>query len=102
MFEKHFEALCARYEELLLSSHQNEVILDLPRYRRVLTELSRLEPAVQAWRRYQELARHIAEAEELREDPDFRAEAAAELGVSQAQISRIEKSALQKLRKYMT
>ena len=29
-------------------------------------------------------------------------EAAAELGVSQAQISRIEKSALQKLRKYMT
>ena len=29
-------------------------------------------------------------------------EAAAELGVSQAQISRIEKSALQKLKKYMT
>ncbi len=29
-------------------------------------------------------------------------EAAAELGVSQAQISRIEKAALQKLKKYMT
>ena len=26
MFETHFEALSARYEELLLSSHQNEVI----------------------------------------------------------------------------
>ncbi|MBQ8081108.1 MAG: peptide chain release factor 1 [Clostridia bacterium] len=77
--EQHFEALCARYEELEEASVQNEVILDVPRYRRVLQEKAQLEPAVLAWRDYRRLLKDIGEAEELREDPDFRETAQEEL-----------------------
>ena len=92
MFEKHFEALCARYEELLLSSHQNEVILDLPRYRRVLTELSRLEPAVRAWETYSKVLSDIAGAEELKQDPDLREEAVRELAGLEERKAALEQS----------
>ena len=75
----HFEQLCARYEELCVTAEQPEVILDVPRYRHTLREQARLEPAVRAWTRFQALSRHIAEAEELRDDPELRQEASAEL-----------------------
>ncbi len=75
----HFEQLAGRYEELCVTAEQPEVILDVPRYRHVLREQARLEPAVKAWERFQALSRHIAEAEELREDPEMRQEAAEEL-----------------------
>lgn len=79
MLHAHFEQLAARYEELCLTAEQPEVILDVPKYRHTLREQARLEPAVRAWERYQALSRHIAEAEELREDPELRQEAADEL-----------------------
>ena len=75
----HFEQLTARYEELCVTAEQPEVILDVPRYRHTIREQARIEPAVKAWARYQALGRHIAEAEELREDPELRDEAAEEL-----------------------
>ena len=78
MFETHFEALSARYEELLLSSHQNEVILNQPLYQKTLRELSRLEPAVRDWNTYQKVLDDIAGAQELRLDPDFKEEAERE------------------------
>ena len=79
LFESHFEQIEARYEELCVTAEQPEVILDIPRYRHTLREQSKLEPAVTAWRRYQSVKRHISEAEELREDPELRQEAAEEL-----------------------
>ena len=79
LFESHFEQIEARYEELCVTAEQPEVILDIPRYRHTLREQSKLEPAVTAWRRYQFVKRHISEAEELREDPELRQEAAEEL-----------------------
>ena len=92
MFEKHFEALCARHEELLLASHQNEVILDPPRYRQVLRELSRLEPAVRDWAAYRKILSDIAGAEELRQDPDLKEEAAAELARLEAGKAALEQA----------
>ena len=79
MYETHFEALCARYEELLTASHQNEVILDPSALRKVLRELRYLEPAVRDWEEYQALLKHREEARELLADPDLRAEAESEL-----------------------
>ena len=92
MYETHFDAYCARYEELLISSHQNEVILDPDRYRKVLRELSRMEPAVQAWRQYQKTLEDIAGAEELLRDPDFREEATLELKALEDTRARLEQS----------
>ena len=79
LFSAHFEQLTARYEELCVMAEQPEVILDVARYRQTLREQARMEPAVRAWQRYQALRRHITEAEELREDPELRQEAAEEL-----------------------
>ena len=79
LLKNHFEQVAARYEELRVTAEQPEVILDVPRYRHTLREQARLEPAVKAWERFQALSRHIAEAEELREDPELREEAAEEL-----------------------
>ena len=79
LLKNHFEQLSARYEELCITAEQPEVIMDVPRYRHTLREQARLEPAVKAWERFQALGRHIAEAEELREDPELRGEAVEEL-----------------------
>ena len=79
LLHAHFEQLATRYEELCLTAEQPEVIMDVPRYRHTLREQARLEPAVRAWERFQALNKHIAEAEELREDPELRQEAAEEL-----------------------
>ncbi len=79
LFEAHFEQLKARYEELCAAIEQPEVIQDVARYRGLLREQSRLEPQIADWERFCALSRHISEAEELREDPELRDEAAAEL-----------------------
>ena len=97
MFETHFEALCARYEELMLSSHQNEVILNQPLYQKTLRELSRLEPAIRDWEAYRKVISDIAGAQELRLDPDFRDEAARELTVLTEQKAALE----ERLRMYL-
>ena len=70
LLKNHFEQLSARYEELCITAEQPEVIMDVPRYRHTLREQARLEPAVKAWERFQALSRHIAEAEELRQEAE--------------------------------
>ena len=97
MYETHFEALCARYEELLLSSHQNEVILNQPLYQKTLRELSRLEPAIRDWETYQKVLDDIEGAQELRLDPDFRDEAVRELNELSERKTELE----EKLRMYL-
>ena len=90
MYETHFEALSARYEELLLSSHQNEVILNQPLYQKTLRELSRLEPAIRDWEAYRKVLEDIEGAQELRQDPDLKDEAARELTVLSGQKEALE------------
>ena len=79
MLEEHFTALKARYDELKIASEQNEVILDVAKYRRVISELARLEPAVALYAEYEDVLRHMRDAEELKNDPELREEAAEEL-----------------------
>ena len=97
MYETHFEALSARYEELLLSSHQNEVILNQPLYQKTLRELSRLEPAIRDWEAYRKVLADIEGAQELRQDPDLKDEAARELTLLSGQKAALE----EKLRLYL-
>ena len=78
MFDK-FDWIANRYEELSEAIVQPEVIADMAKYQACLKERSQLEPQVQAWRRYQRLLAHIAQAEEMRADPDLAAMAQEEL-----------------------
>lgn len=74
-----FEWIVSRYEELSEAIVQPEIIAETARYQAYLKELSQLEPQVQAWRRYQTLLHHIAQAEEMRSDPDLAIMAQEEL-----------------------
>ena len=74
-----FDWIANRYEELSEAIVQPEVIADMAKYQACLKERSQLEPQVQAWRRYQRLLAHIAQAEEMRADPDLAAMAQEEL-----------------------
>ncbi|MBE5797644.1 MAG: peptide chain release factor 1 [Clostridiales bacterium] len=70
MFEK-FDWIVSRYEELSEAIVQPEVIADTAKYQAYLRERSALEAQVLAWQRYQTLLAHIAQAEEMRSDPDL-------------------------------
>ncbi|MBE5798257.1 MAG: peptide chain release factor 1 [Clostridiales bacterium] len=74
-----FDWIANRYEELSEAIVQPEVIADMAKYQACLKERSQLEPQVQAWQRYQRLLAHIAQAEEMRADPDLAAMAQEEL-----------------------
>ncbi len=53
MTEK-FQWLQERYNELSEAVSQPEIIADTVRWQRLLKEHAQLEPAVQAWQRYQQ------------------------------------------------
>ena len=78
MFDK-LTALTDRYRELSEAIAQPDVIQDYPRYQEYLKERSSLEPVVQKYEAYQNVEKHIAEANELTADPELAAEAASEL-----------------------
>ncbi len=70
MIEK-YEWITARYEELNEAIVQPEIIADTARYQACLKERAALAPQAEAWSRYQALCSHIAQAEEMRADPDL-------------------------------
>ena len=78
MFRK-LQSMWDRYEELTAEMAQPEVSGDYTRLQTIMKERSRLEPTAQAYERYRELQRHMAEARELTEDPDMAEEARMEL-----------------------
>ena len=78
MFDK-FDRIADRYAELSEAIVQPEVIADTAKYQAYLKELSALEPQVKVWQQYQTLLAHIAQAEEMRADPDLAALAQEEL-----------------------
>lgn len=73
MIENHekYEWIAARYAELNETIVQPEVIADTSRYQAALKERAALAPQAEAWAEYQALCSHIAQAEEMRADPDL-------------------------------
>jgi len=70
-YSEKFEWMENRVQELSEAVGQPEIIADVPRWQRLSRELAQLEPAVNAWRDYQRLCAHLAEARELADDPDM-------------------------------
>ena len=66
-YSEKFEWMENRVQELSEAVGQPEIIADVPRWQRLSRELAQLEPAVNAWRDYQRLCAHLAEARELAE-----------------------------------
>ena len=79
MMEAQFETMEGRLEELTIASAQPEIIADVPRWQAILMEIAQLEPAVNAWRQYRQLQSEIAQAKEMRNDPDLAEMAEEEL-----------------------
>ena len=78
MTEK-FQWMQERYNELNEAVSQPEIIADTARWQRLLKEHAQLEPAVQAWQRYQQLLTQQTEAEEMLNDPELAPMAQTEL-----------------------
>ena len=78
MIEK-FQWMQERYNELSEAVSQPEIIADTARWQRLLKEHAQLEPAVQAWQRYQQLLTQQIEAEEMLNDPELASMAQTEL-----------------------
>ena len=78
MIEK-FQWMQERYNELSEAVSQPEIIADTARWQRLLKEHAQLEPAVQAWQRYQQLLTQQTEAEEMLNDPELASMAQTEL-----------------------
>ena len=79
MIEAQFEAMEGRLEELQEASAQPEIIADVPRWQRILKEITQLEPAVAAFRAYRALQSEIAQAQEMLAEPAMKAMAEEEL-----------------------
>lgn len=78
MTEK-FQWMQERYNELSEAVSQPEIIADTARWQRLLKEHAQLEPAVQAWQRYQQMLTQQTEAEEMLNDPELAPMAQTEL-----------------------
>ncbi len=78
MTEK-FQWMQEQYNELSEAVSQPEIIADTARWQRLLKEHAQLEPAVQAWQRYQQLLTQQTEAEEMLNDPELAPMAQTEL-----------------------
>lgn len=78
MTEK-FQWMQERYNELSEAVSQPEIIADTARWQRLLKEHAQLEPAIQAWQRYQQLLTQQTEAEEMLNDPELAPMAQTEL-----------------------
>ena len=70
--EEKFEAMAARLEELKVASAQPEVIADVTGWQKILKEIARLEPAVAAYREYQNLLSRMEQAREMESDPELK------------------------------
>lgn len=70
-YSEKFEWMQARLEELSEAVGQPDVMADVPKWQALLRERAQLEPAVSAWQEYQRLCAHLAEAQELCDDPDM-------------------------------
>lgn len=88
MFEK-LETMKDRYDELTEAMAQPEINQDYSRLQECVKERMRLEETVQTYKRYLDVERQIAEAEELTADPDMAEEAKEELATLGTEKARL-------------
>ncbi len=79
-----------RYMELTEMISQAEVISDPPAYQAALKERAYLEKRVEAYRQYQQLLEHLAQARQMADDPDL-----AELAQEEAAELESQKAVLE-------
>jgi peptide chain release factor 1 len=79
MFDK-LTAVEARYEQLMAEMADPSVQADTAKFRSHSKSLSEMQPLVDAFRQYKEVAVQLAATEELLKDPDMRELAEEELG----------------------
>ena len=78
MFDK-LSAVEARYEQLMAEMADPSVQADTAKFRSHSKSLSEMQPLVEAFRQYKEVAAQLATTEELLKDPDMRELAEEEL-----------------------
>jgi len=86
-------ALCGEHDRLSRDMATQEVATDPERYRTLAKKLKSIEEAVQEFRRYQRIEKHLAEAEQmLREetDPELRQIAEEERDSTSAQLRALD------------
>jgi peptide chain release factor 1 len=79
MFEK-FDWMIGRYQELNEAVSQPGITDDVENYRKLLKEQAALEPAVHAYREYQQTLAQLAQAGEMLEQPEMADMAKEEIG----------------------
>jgi len=94
--QNKLDILKDRYEELAALLSDAEVINDQKRFREFSKEYSELEPVVESFCRYLQVADELLEAEEMLEDPEMREMAEEEIKACQQRRERLE-AELQKL-----
>lgn len=95
--DEKFEGMAARLEELKVASAQPEVIADVAGWQKILKEIARLEPAVAAYREYQNLLSRMEQAREMENDPELKDMAEEERRELQPLIDQ----ALQRMRVFL-
>ncbi len=80
----------ARLEEIDAELCRPEVAADARRSARLLRERAELAPLVDAFARYEEAARRLAEDREALEDPELRELAREEIPALEAEVARLE------------
>src|SRR5947208_15726412 len=63
---------------------------DLQQFRQLSREHAELEPAVELFNKYRDTEQHVAEAQELLDDPETRSYAASEINVGRARLAALE------------
>ncbi|MDR1647684.1 MAG: peptide chain release factor 1 [Zoogloeaceae bacterium] len=90
-FRQKLERLAFRLEEVdaLLSSA--EIVRDRDAFRRISRERAEIEPTVTTFAAYRKIEAGLKEAESLREDPDMRELAEAEITAAEEKIAVLER-----------
>lgn len=86
------DAVRSRYEELEASCAEPEVILDVPRYQKLLREKARLKPTVDAYDAYLQTLGGLEQAREMADDPELKEVAAEEFKALSLQKEEQEKA----------
>ena len=94
MINERYEQLADRFDEVETELAQPDTLQDQARWQALLRERAELEERVSAWREYRELARRLAEARELADDPEMGELAGAEAAELAGETAAME----QKLR----
>ena len=90
--EKKYARLLDRYEELTHAISEPEIIADTKKYNEYLRERADLEAPVEAWHGYQQMKRHMEEAQQMLTDPDLADVAEEEIAELKPQIAESERN----------